>query len=87
MGGTRIGPLVRYFFSADKLSTDKYAVTILDIVFGCYTADSHHWTLGQLSIDIGHRKKNNNKTCKVEFNLAGIQPVHQEYQRQGKCNG
>ena len=61
LGGTRIGSLVRYlFFSADKLSTDKYAVTILDIVFGCYTAGSHHWTLEQLSIDIGHRKKNNN---------------------------
>ena len=36
--GTRIGSLL---FLAAELSTDKYAVTILDIVFGCYTASSH----------------------------------------------
>ena len=36
--GTRIGLLL---FLATELSTDKYAVTILDIVFGCYMAGSH----------------------------------------------
>ena len=36
--GTRIGSLL---FLAAELSTDKYAVTILDIVFGWYTAGSH----------------------------------------------
>ena len=36
--GTRIGSLL---FLAEELSTDKHAVTILDIVFGCYTAGNH----------------------------------------------
>ena len=56
--GTRIGSLL---FLAAELSTDKYAVTILDIVFGWYTAGSHliiglertiihwHWTLDAAS--------------------------------------
>ena len=35
---TRIGSLL---FLAVELSTDKYAVTILNIVFGCHTAGSH----------------------------------------------
>ena len=53
--GTRIGSLLCL---AAELSTDKYAMTILDIVFGCYTAGSHliiglERTL-LLSIDIGH---------------------------------
>ena len=55
---TRIGSLL---FLAAELSTDKYAVTILGIVFGCYTAGSHliiglertiihwHWTLDAAS--------------------------------------
>ena len=29
-----------FFFSASELPADKHAVTILDIVFGCYTAGS-----------------------------------------------
>ena len=56
--GTRIGSLL---FLAEELSTDSYAVTILDIVFGYYTAVSHpiialertiihwHWTLDAAS--------------------------------------
>ena len=32
--------LVRYF-SVSELSTDKHAMTIFDVVFGCYTAGSH----------------------------------------------
>ena len=36
--GTRIGSLL---FLAAELSTDKNTVTILDIVFGCYTAGSY----------------------------------------------
>ena len=36
--GTRISSLLCL---AAELSTDKYAVTILDIVFGGYTAGSH----------------------------------------------
>ena len=36
--GTRIGSLL---FLAAELSTGKYPVTILDTVFGCYTAGSH----------------------------------------------
>ena len=36
--GTRIGSLL---FLATELSTEKYALTILDIVFGCYTTGSH----------------------------------------------
>ena len=56
--GTRIGSLL---FLAAELSTDKYAVTIFRIVFGCYTAGSHliiglertiihwHWTLDAAS--------------------------------------
>ena len=38
LGRTRIGSLL---FLAAELSTDKYAVTILNIVFGCYTAGSY----------------------------------------------
>ena len=34
------GTKVVQYFSASGLSTDKHAVTVLDIVFGCYTAGS-----------------------------------------------
>ena len=56
--GTRIGSLL---FLSEELCTDKYSVTILDIVLGCYTAGSHliiglertiihwHWTLDAAS--------------------------------------
>ena len=36
--GTRIGSLL---FLAAELYTDKYAVNILDTVFGCYMAGRH----------------------------------------------
>ena len=34
-------PRLVWYFSAPELSTDKHAVTVLDIVFGCYTAGSY----------------------------------------------
>ena len=54
--GTRIGSLL---FLAAQLSTEKYAVTILDTVFGCHTAGTHliialERTIDKLPIDLGH---------------------------------
>ena len=65
--------LVRYFFfSASEMSTDKHAVTTLDIAFGCCTAGSHliSGLVRKISIDMGHRTLHRTPAC--EFYLLVI---------------